>query len=457
MKTMGLFTRRVTHLTRMKKMYVFLLIFSMAVIAGQAQLNYSFNVVSKTYTPISGGTTATLVAATSYDSFDEGYANNLPIGFTFKYNGKNYSSLHVNTNGFAAFDKFTPIENESEQAYWYNTLALRDGAFGPHSIRPVLAPLWDDLLLADGNSIKYITTGTTPNRVFTVEWNKVYWDWGAEDPCIAFQIKLYETSNIVEFHYKHDIGAVSTDGASIGISAEATGTTNFLSLNLSTSTPTVSSTVTTDNISIKPASGQVYRFSPSTGATPVPVALSLFAGEKKKESNWLKWVTQTEQLNKGFELERSGDGINFRKVAFIPSKASDGNSTAVLEYSFEDRRPLVSNNYYRLKQVDLDGKSTYSGVVILKRGDISRLQLGAVFPNPATSSVNVVVAAPARDRIHLAIIDMSGKTVWQQNTAVEAGNNELPVNVSKLTAGTYLIKVISANSAETAVTNLVKK
>ncbi len=141
--------------------------------------------------------------------------------------------------------------------------------------RPFVAPLFDDHDMGSG-SVSYLLTGASPNRVFTMQWLNTRWDYIAATPGISFQVKLYETSNRVQFVYRQEAGAIGMDatgfGASIGIAGIATGSGQYLSLNNSGTSPTASSTVDTLNISTKPANGQTYTFAPAVVASGVSVS-----------------------------------------------------------------------------------------------------------------------------------------------------------------------------------------
>lgn len=251
----------------MKKIYLLAAVFLM-LNKGYTQVNYSFFATTSTYTAIVGGTSPTLLATTSGGATDEGYANNLPIGFTLAYNGTNYTSIGVCTNGFAYLHA-TGLINSS--VTYNNNLASGLGA----NARPIIAPLWDDIDVQSAANIKYITSGSAPNRSFTLEWSNVLWDYGAADAAISFQLKIYETSNIIEFIYKQEPGALANIGtglgASIGITAAVNGANNFMSLSSSEANPSVSFTNETNNIVTKPATGQVYRFTPIPPCAGVPL------------------------------------------------------------------------------------------------------------------------------------------------------------------------------------------
>jgi len=440
----------------MKNLYIFICAYILTIFQAGAQVNYTFSAASGTYTAISGGTSPLLLEADAIEAAsntDEGYANSLPIGFNFNYNGTIYSTISVNTNGFAAFALFAPITNALTQSYNVDDLSM--GASGPTTVRPVVAPLWDDLDFLSATDIKYLTTGTTPNQVFTLEWSNAFWHFTSPDPAISFQLKLYETTNVIEFQYSQAGFLVDNDfAASIGITATATGTNNFLSLNNSSSSPIASSTVNTSNINGKPAEGQIYRFTPFA---VTPVTLSSFNGQKKDNINVLTWLTLTEINTKGFDLQRSSDEKNFETIGFINSKATDGNSVSPLAYSFEDTRPLSSKNYYRLKQIDKDGIATYSLIIFVRGLNVTKLMVRNPYPNPAFSLLKLIIDAPANNRIRINVADIIGKTVIQEVSTVVTGANIFPLNVAKLPSGKYVIKVFYSGSGECFTTMFVKR
>jgi hypothetical protein len=257
----------------MKQATSFLIALVMATVAAHAQVDYSFSAVAGSYTPLTAATTVTLTAANPGGRalLDESFANNIPIGFVFQYNGLNYKTIHLNANGMASLGAAFVANTAANPGYDINELRAATGFRGV--TRPVLAPLWDNLTFATANDLTYKTEGSSPNRVFTAQWQNMLWQTGSA--AVSFQLKLYETSNIIEFVYRQESNAGSgTKSASIGITAEAgapltdddPGT--FLSLGNATATPTVSSTAETETINARPATGQVYRFTPLPCAGP---------------------------------------------------------------------------------------------------------------------------------------------------------------------------------------------
>ena len=223
--------------------------------------NYAFQAASGTYTPISGGT-AVILTYGGVTNNDDGIAipaNAVPIGFTFNYNGANYTAIKPCANGFASFST-TALTNNTDT--WTNNLNS-----GPATNqRPLIAPLWDDMDMT-GGIVSYLLSGVAPNRVLTIEWSMCKWDYNALSGVISFQAKLYETTNVIEFIYRQESGAIvpNNGGASIGLSGAASG--SFLSLNNSGASPNVSAATETSDLVTKPATGQTYRWIPYCAAT----------------------------------------------------------------------------------------------------------------------------------------------------------------------------------------------
>jgi len=246
---------------------IFTLLFFIVLMFSKANAqppNYAFQAVSGTFTPLTGGTAVVLTynAAANNDDGITTPANAVPIGFTFNYNGTNYTSIKPCANGWASFST-TALANNADT--WTNNLVTGPAA----NQRPLIAPLWDDNDMVANGAVSYQLSGTSPNQVLTIEWTNAKWDFNATVGVISFQVKLYETTNILEFIYKQEAGSIAPNGggASIGLTATGTGNNSFLSLSDASDNPSVSSTVETSTILTKPATGQVYRWIPYCSAS----------------------------------------------------------------------------------------------------------------------------------------------------------------------------------------------
>jgi hypothetical protein len=191
------------------------------------------------------------------------------------------------------------------------------------------------------------------------------------------------------------------------------------------------------------------------GSTPLPAAIT-FAGEKAGNRNILRWTTKTESNVKGFSVERSADGRSFVSIGYVNSLAPNGNSTSDLNYIFNDDNPQGAATYYRLRIEDKNGNFKMSNVILLRRGKVNQLELSGLFPNPASTSLNVVLDVPARDKVTLVVTDLAGRTLMQKAVTVETGTNTIDMDVSGLTKGTYMVRVICSNDCKSATGRFVK-
>ena len=169
---------------------------------------------------------------------------------------------------------------------------------------------------------------------------------------------------------------------------------------------------------------------------PLPVKLTSFDGTYADGVANLKWQTSQELNNDRFELYRSYDGSNFELAATI---AGAGNSSLPKNYSYQDRINLDGNVYYKLKQIDIDGKFSFSNIVKLSSTDNN----GSfkVYPNPVTNSFNVLFSASKTGVANLLIRSTNGQTVYRQSISVIKGNNSVSINGYQLSSGMYYISI----------------
>jgi hypothetical protein len=189
----------------------------------------------------------------------------------------------------------------------------------------------------------------------------------------------------------------------------------------------------------------------------LPADILSFSGYKSGAVNKLQWTTGSEQNNSGFDVQRSFDGVNYSSIGFVNSLAAGGNSSAQLIYGFTDNNVTGDRQYYRLRMVSLNNNSKLSNVVLIKGDKPVTLMIDGLFPNPANSVVNVLIGSPGHDKVSLLVTDMSGKTVVQQATELESGSNTIPVDISRLANGTYMVKLVCSNNCETAAGKFVKQ
>jgi hypothetical protein len=198
-------------------------------------------------------------------------------------------------------------------------------------------------------------------------------------------------------------------------------------------------------------------FTLSASGAALPASITSFKGEKRGITNVLSWTTTAEVNNAGFELQRSNNGVQFSSLSFIQSKGDNGNSNQAIAYSYNDEKPFIGTNYYRLKQIDKDGKFLFSEVIAMKGAKPNQLDVVAIYPNPTTHILNIALNAPKTDKVTFVISDISGRTILTQQVNVIVGDNVYNINVASLAKGTYTVKAICNTGCETAITKFVKQ
>lgn len=169
----------------------------------------------------------------------------------------------------------------------------------------------------------------------------------------------------------------------------------------------------------------------------LPVSLSHFDVAKQGNSVQLNWATASEQNNAGFTVERSAQGADWKAIGFIASKSAAAGSHETTTYSFLDKQPFAGENYYRLKQTDLDGKSTYSSVKNIIFTVAQRIQL---YPNPVKDKLTIEGLSGGAV---LKIYDVTGRMIHQQ----QASSSVAVVSLQGYKAGMYQVQVITAEGA----------
>jgi hypothetical protein len=173
------------------------------------------------------------------------------------------------------------------------------------------------------------------------------------------------------------------------------------------------------------------------GLQTLPVNLLSLAATATNNTVDIKWTTTAEINNAYFDIERSTDGVHFEGIGKVKA-GSTGNQ--LHDYSFTDREPEAGVNYYRLKQVDLNGTFEYSKVVTANL-QFDELRMSTVYPNPVRNTLALSVYAPKNQELLLQVSSISGNILISQHTRFVKGKNSQLLNVSRMAAGSYLLSV----------------
>ncbi len=190
----------------------------------------------------------------------------------------------------------------------------------------------------------------------------------------------------------------------------------------------------------------------------LPVTLANFSGETIKNDNFLYWETATEINNTGFEIQRSVNGQSYSSIGFVTTRAVNGNSTSNLKYIFIDKNVQDGDSYYRLNQIDKDGKSSLSNVIVLSKTTPDKLSLSVVYPNPVRdNNLNLLIASPLQQDVTVVINDASGRKVFQNKSLLVKGKNNYQLNVQSIAAGNYFVTIIPSDGSANQVKKFIKQ
>ena len=201
--------------------------------------------------------------------------------------------------------------------------------------------------------------------------------------------------------------------------------------------------------------GSSTSFAIGDNSVTLPVTLSAFSASPNGKNNFVNWTTISEFNSKGFEVQRSLDGINFSALAFVNTKSLNGNSSDALNYNFTDFDPIGVNQYYRLKQIDFDGSNRLSAVVKVSRVIPSKFEVSKLYPNPTSDRVYFNFSSNSITSLAAEILDFTGRVLLHKSLEAVVGDNGFDVDVNKLAPGVYFLKV--SNEKVISINKFVKQ
>ncbi|MGQ9846187.1 MAG: fibronectin type III domain-containing protein, partial [Bacteroidales bacterium] len=239
----------------------------------------------------------------------------LPIGFTFHFNGHDFDKFAVNANGWISLgsSSLTPSVDINSSS---NYIPLSSTATNtPNYLRSRIAACARDLAAQTGSELSYLTIGSAPNRVLVVQW-KNYKKFSATGDNYNFQIRLYETTNVVEIVYGTMINNSTSTTVQVGLGG--TSSTDFN--NRTTTTDWSATTAGTSNSAtctlsntIYPASGSIFRWTPASCPSPS----QLTASNITTSSAYISWNSASSefQLEYGIQGFTLGTGTRINNIS----------------------------------------------------------------------------------------------------------------------------------------------
>ncbi|NTS39377.1 T9SS type A sorting domain-containing protein [Flavisolibacter sp. BT320] len=172
------------------------------------------------------------------------------------------------------------------------------------------------------------------------------------------------------------------------------------------------------------------------GAGTLPVRLGSFTATKVGNKVQLAWSTSAETNNKGFDVQRSADGNTWTSLGFVNGA---GQSAQARSYRFDDAAPRNGKNYYRLQQVDFDGRSSTSSIVTV---DIAANGFYTLQP---AGNGQYRLQIHSSQTVALQVVDMSGKKLLSKTVA----QGIHPIDMSAYAQGIYLLQLTKDNVVTT--------
>lgn len=193
-----------------------------------------------------------------------------------------------------------------------------------------------------------------------------------------------------------------------------------------------------------PSTGTISALAIASTATPLPVTLVSFTAQKTSagseiSSALLYWTTSVETNSDHFEVERSENGKYWANIGNV---IANGESAALLNYSFKDGQPKAGENLYRLRMVDKDGTFAYSRIQSVTfdglNSDLS------VYPNPSADKLFVRDYSTVKD---INVSNLNGNTVYK-SSSFALGNGF--IDLTSLSQGMYIVKIARVNGTFTS-------
>ncbi|MBK9329587.1 MAG: T9SS type A sorting domain-containing protein [Sphingobacteriales bacterium] len=318
-----------------------------------------------------------------------------------------------------------------------------------------LSPQYYDCLPGSNNSVNYLSFSTdcdgTPVDTVTVVFSVTTIGCGTtamsmfrdETPCVA-PTGQYDDILINCAVFEEVMGGTTS--------------TNFNSTFILPACATyIMQIISDENTSGCASSGQVVIVKSTLNPTQIlPVELTMFTGYNNGSENILNWTTASELNSLKFEVEKSTDAINFE---YIGERPAAGNSNSPRNYTLDDLYPVLGNNYYRLKMIDIDGQFKYSEIVVIKVNELNQVSDGivSVYPNPTNDKVNIVYQSTEQQKLNLLLFNAIGQNMYSNNYAVNSGLNTITIDASAFAKGMYIIGLQNTSKGNNYQAKFVKE
>ena len=199
----------------------------------------------------------------------------------------------------------------------------------------------------------------------------------------------------------------------------------------------------------------VFRFIVSYNGAPcsgeegaLPVAFRAFTASRSNSVVALKWTTAMESNNLGFEIQRLVGTGTWQSISFIASQASNGNSSSDLTYAYTDQNSTKGISQYRIRQIDIDGRSKLSDIRVVRGYGQKGKTL--VYPNPSSDGKVSILFDDISGIRDISLMDLSGRVIKQMKGIT---NNN--IQIENLTPGFYTVRIVNTETSEQSVEKFI--
>ncbi|MCF8430197.1 MAG: T9SS type A sorting domain-containing protein [Bacteroidia bacterium] len=297
--------------------------------------------------------------------------------------------------------------------------------------------LFDSSGLTPGTSFRgrlFVKDGSVANT-FKVGLNK-----GGSASTAVFTSTDYALNTPILVVIKYSFNATATDTVYAFISTSGVPSTEPTTATIANTDYTISDFTKVAGIALRQgtvgtiaATFDGFRISDSWSTSVLPVKFTSFNAIINNNQTNLTWTTASELNNKGFEIERSTDGVNFETVGFVKGNV---NSNRINKYNFIDANHASA--FYRLKQIDFDGKFDYSNVISVQGNDL----LINITPNPFN---NILEINSNGNLVNVEVLDITGKVVMSETI----NGSKTTLNTASLNNGVYFVRISNGESVVT--------
>lgn len=178
----------------------------------------------------------------------------------------------------------------------------------------------------------------------------------------------------------------------------------------------------------------------------------MFDALNEGNSNRIFWQTASETNNTGFVVQKSSDASKFNDLTSVDAKSKLGS-----KYEVIDTQPFEKVTYYRLSDIDVNGKTNYSNVIAINSTVFDFENNLSIIPNPATEKITINITCKAATKGELQIYNIAGKLIMQNLIELNDGNNSIEQNVNGFDNGIYFVKIVTSDLSVSPTVKFIKQ